>query len=333
MATGSSNSRVESAAAFALLRQPALDFLSATGWRNARCEPLAGDASSRRYFRLTQGRHTVVLMDASANRDSMSPFVQLSQHLRRLGFSAPEIFECNPQLGLMLIEDFGDASFWRLLAEGGLEDELYTLATDVLAALHRQPDAAPANLRAYGPEKMLADMELFPEWVTPQIGEKALDEFRAAWLAVLPLAHQVPQTLLLRDYHVANLMWLPRRKGVRRAGLLDFQDAYRGPITYDLMSLLEDARRDVPDELRRKMKRRYLEQFPNLDAQAFDASLAILAAVRHTRVLAIFERLYRRDNKPDYKRLHSPRVQRLLQRALQHPLLKGVKAWMERYAG
>jgi aminoglycoside/choline kinase family phosphotransferase len=211
-------------------------------------------------------------------------------------------------------------------------DKLYTLATDVLIALHKHPRAIPKDLRVYHPEKMLEDIGLFLEWRTPTIAQAGRDEFRAVWREVLPLAHQVPASLLLRDYHVANLMLLPDRQGVRQAGLLDFQDAYQGPITYDLMSLLEDARRDVPEELKEKMTAHYLAHFPALDRNAFETSMAILAALRHTRVLAIFERLSRRDGKHEYKQLHSPRVERLLQRALRHSMLGGVKRWMERYA-
>ena len=179
---------------------------------------------------------------------------------------------------------------------------------------------------------MLADLELFLEWRTPGISGAAKEEFCAAWRAALPMAHRVPESLLLRDYHVANLMLLPKRAGVRQAGLLDFQDAYRGPVTYDLVSLLEDARHDVPDELRERMLFRYAAQFPALDKEQFETSLAVMAALRHTRVLAIFERLARRDGRDEYRRLHSPRVERLLQRALRHPALGAVKHWMNCYA-
>jgi aminoglycoside/choline kinase family phosphotransferase len=157
-------------------------------------------------------------------------------------------------------------------------------------------------------------------------------EFRVVWRAILPLAHQVPASLLLRDYHAANLMLLSGRPGILQAGLLDFQDAYQGPVTYDLVSLLQDARRDVPGDLREKMVDRYLAQFPALDRTAFETSMAILAALRHTRVLAVFERLSRREGRLDYKTLHSPRVERLLHEALSHPVLAGVRQWMDHYA-
>ncbi|HZI32410.1 MAG TPA: phosphotransferase, partial [Candidatus Binatia bacterium] len=211
-------------------------------------------------------------------------------------------------------------------------ESLFTLATDVLIALHRHPQAIPENLRVYHPEKMLEDIELFVQWRTPNVSALEKEDFRAAWRAVLPLAHRVPETLLLRDYHVANLMLLPDRSGIRQVGLLDFQDAYRGPITYDLISLLEDARRDVPEALQKKLLARYLATFPELDRETFETSCAILAAQRHTRVLGIFERLARHEGKLDYRRLHSPRVERLLHKALQHPILAEVKNWMERHA-
>jgi len=306
-------------------------FLAATAWSAAACEPLTGDASARKYFRLRKDQKTAILMDASLVRETVAPFLRLSQHLGQLGFSAPAILARDDARGLLLLEDFGDETFARRLEEPGRAEELYSLATDVLIALHRHPRAVPEGLRAYHPEKMLEDVELFLAGRTISAAGRA--EFQAAWREVLPAAHQVPVSLLLRDYHVANLMWLPGREGIRQAGLLDFQDAYQGPVTYDLVSLLEDARRDVPDGVSEAMTARYRAQFPALDRDVFETSLAILAALRHTRVLAIFERLGRQEGKPEYRKLHSPRVERLLQRALRHPRLAGVKRWMKRYAG
>ena len=307
-------------------------FLHGTAWKDAACEPLAGDASVRRYFRLRRDDTTAILMDASQTLASVPPFVQLAEHLRRLGLSAPEILERDEPGGCLLLEDFGDGGFARLLDEGRDPEPLYTLATEVLIALHPQAQAVPGGMRAYHPQKMLEDIELFLTWRTPGSAAAGQAEFRRVWGEVLPQAHQVPVSLLLRDYHVANLMLLPDRSGRRQAGLLDFQDAYQGPITYDLMSLLEDARREVPEAIKEKMIARYLNHFPALDPSAFGTSMAILAAMRHTRVLAIFERLSRHEGKHDYKRLHSPRVERLLNRALRHPILAGVKEWMDRHA-
>jgi aminoglycoside/choline kinase family phosphotransferase len=306
-------------------------FLNSAGWNVAVPEPLTGDASTRKYFRLRNDRQSAILMDASRALASVAPFVRIDEHLVKLGFSAPNILARDDTKGLLLLEDFGDATFDHLLDDGTEPEKLFTLATDVLIALHKHPQAILHGLRAYHPEKMLEDIELFLDWCTPEISEIGKAEFRKVWREVLPVAHQVPASLLLRDYHVANLMLLPGRAGIRQAGLLDFQDAYQGPVTYDLVSLLEDARRDVPEELQKKTIARYLAQFPALDRNAFETSMAILAALRHTRVLAIFERLSRHEGKHDYRQLHSPRVERRLQKALRHPMLGHVKQWMEQY--
>ena len=306
-------------------------FLDSAGW-NVIAEPLTGDASLRKYFRLRKENQSAILMNASRALESVAPFVGIDEHLLRLGFSAPAILARDEPKGLLLLEDFGDATFASLLEAGAESERLFTLATDVLIALHKHPQAVPTSLRAYDPEKMLKDIELFLDWRTPDISQTGKAEFQKAWREVLPLAHQAPASLLLRDFHVANLMLLANRAGIQQAGLLDFQDAYRGPVTYDLVSLLEDARHDVPDVLREKMIARYLAQFPAIDRDVFATSMAILAAVRHTRVLAIFERLSSREDKNEYRRLHSPRVERLLQNALCHPRLAGVKSWFDQYA-
>jgi len=305
-------------------------FLQSAGW-DVTAESLTGDASMRKYFRLRRQGQTAILMDATRALASVAPFVRIDEHLLRLGFSAPVILARQEARGLLLLEDFGDATFARLLDEGAEPGELFALGTDALIALHKHPQAVAEGLRAYHPEKMLEDIELFLDWCTPSIAEAGRTAFKTVWRDVLPVAHQVPASLLLRDYHVANLMFLPRRAGVKQAGLLDFQDAYQGPITYDLVSLLEDARRDVPEDLHTNMVARYLAQFPVLNREVFDTSMAILAALRHTRVLAVFERLSRHEGKHDYKQLHSPRVERLLQKALRHPRLAGVKQWFDKY--
>ena len=313
-----------------ILNNSAREFLDTTVWSAAACKPLTGDASVRKYFRLQKNKQSAVLMDASHIPESVAPFIRIDRHLHQLGFSVPAILACDDKKGFLLLEDFGDATFTRLLDNHDDLEKLYTLATDVLIALHKHPRAIPKGLRTYHPQKMLEDIELFLEWRT--ISESGKAEFKTVWGEILPVAHQVPTSLLLRDYHVANLMLLPGREGVRQAGLLDFQDAYQGPVTYDLMSLLEDARYDVPEGLKEKMLARYLSQLPKHERDTFETSMVILAALRHTRVLAIFERLSRHEGKHDYKRLHSPRVERMLQRALTHPMLAKVRRWMERYA-
>ena len=314
-----------------MLNDNARTFLNRNHWGGAAGEPLTGDASARKYFRLRKTDQSAVLMDASRLPQTVRPFIRIGEHLRQLGFSAPAILARDEENGLLLLEDFGNANFAQLLDHRTGPEKLFTLATDVLIALHQHPQAIPDGLRAYHPEQMLEDAGLFLDWCAPGISEAGRAEFRKVWREVLPAAHQVPASLLLRDYHVANLLLLPAREGIRQAGLLDFQDAYAGPITYDLVSLLEDARRDVPEDLRKQMLARYLARFPSLDRRAFETSFAILAALRHTRVLAVFERLGR-EGKQDYKKLHSPRVKRLLQNMLRHPNLADLKRWFEKYA-
>lgn len=306
-------------------------FLDSAGYDTI-AEPLTGDASARKYFRLRKAGQSVILMDASRASATVAPFIRMDEHLLRLGFSAPAILARDEAKGLLLLEDFGDATFAQLLDGGAEAETLFTLATDVLIALHQLTGAIPGGLRAYHPEKMLEDIELFLDWRTPGISGIGREEFRTAWREALPRAHRVPASLLLRDYHVANLMLLPGRTGVRQVGLLDFQDAYQGPVTYDLVSLLEDARQEVPEELPKRMVDRYLAQFPALDRNNFETSMAILAALRHTRILAIFERLSRHEGKHDYRQRYSPRVEQLLQRALRHPTLSHVKYWFDEYA-
>jgi aminoglycoside/choline kinase family phosphotransferase len=307
-------------------------FLRRAGWGDAARAPLPGDASFRRYERLTAAGRRAVLMDAPPPKENVRPYLAVARHLRALGFGAPAIYAADEDAGLLVIEDLGDATFTRLLAEGADAAALYALAVDALAALHRRADAAPDWLPPYDDARLLAEAELLTGWYMPAIGKPPspaqVRDYRALWQAAFPTARAVPETLVLRDYHVDNLMLLPGRDGLAALGLLDFQDAVRGPVSYDLMSLLEDARRDVPDALQRPMRARYLAAFPALDPAAFDASLAALGAQRHAKVIGIFTRLCVRDGKPAYL-AHIPRVFRLLERALAHPALGALRDWFD----
>jgi N-acetylmuramate 1-kinase len=181
----------------------------------------------------------------------------------------------------------------------------------------------------YDTERLLAEAALLVEWYMPLAAE-ARDEYLGLWRAALPLAMVSSPTLVLRDYHVDNLMLLPDRPGIKGCGLLDFQDAVRGPSSYDLVSLLKDARRDVPDALRRAMTERYLAAFPGLDRRAFLRSAAILSAQRNCKIIGIFTRLWKRDGKPQYLS-HIPRVWRLLEQDLGHPALASIARWLDHH--
>ncbi len=328
-------------------------FLAAHGWPGAAHGTLAADASFRRYERVidADGGRRAVLMDAprdKADFEDVHAFARISRHLRRLGFRAPEVLAEDSGGGFLLLEDLGDDTFTRLLAkgrppaEGESEEELYALAVDVLAALHALPegDAAPEWLDAYDDEKLLEEASRFTDWYLPAVtgGETNAETrtaYLAAWRAVLPIVHARPKTLVLRDYHVDNLLRLEGPggiRGLRACGLLDFQDAVAGPAAYDLVSLLEDARRDIGDDLARAMRARYFDAMgdamKDVDRDEFMAAYAVLGAQRHAKVIGVFARLSRRDGKDGYLR-HIPRVWGLLERGLENPLLGPLKTWFD----
>ncbi len=300
-------------------------FLAKAGWGDARHEALQGDASFRRYVRLRRNGETAMLMDAPPPEEDVRPFMAVAAHLAGLGLSAPRVEQADPAHGLLLLEDFGDDTFTRLLARGESEHGLYALATDALAALQRHPGAA-AGFPSFGLDNFLAGAELFLDWYLPAAGKAAPDRqgFRAAMQEVLAPVLAGPQTLMLRDFHVDNLIRLDGRPGPAACGLLDFQDAAGGPPAYDLASLIEDARRDVEESVRAAVLARYRAAFPG--ATDLERDLAVLGAQRHIRVLGTFMRLARRDSKPGYMR-HLPRLRRMLARNLAHPALNPLAAW------
>ncbi len=308
-------------------------FLQRSGWSRHHLQALAGDASFRRYGRLVDNGRRAVLMDAPPPAESVRPFIRMAEHLIRLGLSAPAILAADEDSGMLLLEDFGDDTFSRRLAAADDDYALYALAVDVLAYLHRLPvDAAlPSYLPRYTARRFIDEALLFTDWYMPdRLGEAVPTGMRSAfidvWMAVLPTVLAAPATLVLRDFHVDNLIYLPDREGLAACGLLDFQDAVGGPAAYDLMSLLEDARRDVSDKLAASMIERYATTVGLDDRRGFQDVFAILAAQRHCKVIGIFTRLHRRDGKPAYL-AHIPRVWRLLERALQHQSLALVAEW------
>lgn len=275
-------------------------------------------------------------MDAPPPQEDVGSYVAVSALLRNLGLSAPEVFAEDRTGGFLLIEDFGDDTYTRLLDGGADQTALYGLAVDALIELQwRVATGAAPDLPDYDIAQLLAEAALLADWYMPAAlrvppTDARREEYLDLWRAVLPHAALPAETLVLRDYHVDNLMLLPDRPGVQSCGLLDFQDAVRGPPSYDLVSLLEDARRDIPAALRRSMTERYLAAFPALDRAAFGRSAAILAAQRNCKILGIFTRLWRRDGKPGYLR-HIPRVWRLLEHDLDHPALAAIGQWLDRY--
>jgi aminoglycoside/choline kinase family phosphotransferase len=319
-------------------------FLANAGWLGATLRPLTADASFRHYHRVYRnGAGGAVLMDAPPDREDVRPFVRMALHLRSLGLSAPAVLAADEAAGLLLLEDFGDDTFTRLLAAGRRDEHaLYGLAVDVLIHLHRlpTPTAVPGGLPPYDNDRLLAEALLLPEWYMPAVLGRPTDEgarnsYVAAWEKALAPVLAEPATLVLRDFHVDNLMRLEGRDGLAACGLLDFQDAVAGPAAYDLMSLLEDARRDVSPDLKAEMIARYRSGVsPGAEAghgeEVFRRSFVVLAAQRHAKVIGIFTRLWRRDGKPGYLQ-HIPRVWRLLHQALSDPALTPVAHWFDRH--
>ncbi|MBP3403655.1 MAG: phosphotransferase [Alphaproteobacteria bacterium] len=313
-------------------------FLKENAWDDADRKLLAADASFRHYDRLTRGSESMVLMDAPPPMENVRPFLTIDQKLEELGYSAPHVYAQDEENGFVLLEDFGDSTYTRLLKNGADERKLYELAVDLLIDLHSHDEAEviPEGLAPYDEEALKREVMLFPDWFMPaafgkETNKEIVDDFVLLWEELFPIANNVPKTLVLRDYHVDNLLLLDGRKGIHACGLLDFQDALHGTITYDIMSLMEDARRDIDPQLLADMRDRYMTglgaKLPN--EQDFLASWAVLAAQRHVKVLGIFVRLCVRDKKNRYLQ-HLPRLWRLLERALEHPALGKLKVWFDK---
>ena len=299
-------------------------FLARAGWEHAAIVPLAGDASFRRYFRVLDGARRAVLMDAPPPHEDPGPFIAIAEHLVGQGFAAPHILARDLGEGLVLIEDFGDLRVKEHLEDAPTDEQaVYTRAVDLLADLHRLPAAA---LPPYDREVYQREAGLLTEWYCPAINLPVdAGAYVRAWDAVLPIVEQSasPPVTVLRDYHAENIMLIDRPEA-RGLGLLDFQDALAGHPAYDLVSLLQDARRDVPPATEAAMLDHYRAiAHPPAD---FDAAYAVLGAQRNAKIIGIFTRLWKRDGKPRYLSF-LPRMWDLLERDLTHPAVAPVANW------
>ena len=345
------------------------EFLARSGWGAANVTPLPGDASTRRYARLSMGEQKAMLMDQPQGAEgAVAPpgaseemrralgynavarlagadcarFVAAAAWLRAHGLAAPDIYAADHANGFVILEDLGDALFAEVLADGGDEQKLYQAAVEVLAKIHAND--APAALSSGKPlfdfdqTALVAETDLLTEWFLPLAlkrpasGEE-IAEHRSLWRAALAGIGTERRVFVHRDYHAENLLWLPEREGVARVGLIDFQDAVAGSPAYDLISLTEDARRDVSPELAEAATAHYLAtmkaQGTPLDEARFRREMAVMAAQRNAKIVGIFARLYKRDGKPRYLAL-LPRVWAHLERDLAHPALADFRAWYDR---
>jgi tRNA threonylcarbamoyl adenosine modification protein YjeE len=335
------------------------EFLDGAGFIDARRQRMPGDASTRSYARLARNDGFVILMNSPKRPDGpaiyngkpysaavhlaedVKAFVAIANGLRARGFSAPAIHHGDLDAGFLLTEDFGSASF----VEGdplAPVTERYQAATDMLAVLHRQPlpDTLPLapqitwTMPTFDTDALLVEIGLMSEWYLPDRdatpGPELRSAFIAMWRELLAKAAAAPQTWVIRDFHSPNLIWLDERADIARVGIIDFQDAVLGPAAYDLVSLLQDARVDVPEALELAMLTRYIKtrraDDDTFDPGAFAELYAIMSAQRNTRLLGTFARLNRRDGKPQYLR-HQPRIWTYLNRSLDHPALSGIRAW------
>jgi tRNA threonylcarbamoyl adenosine modification protein YjeE len=352
--TGYGRSAAKAERIFAIRR-----FLEGHGFGEATRRHMQGDASTRSYERLTLNGASYILMNSPKRPDGppvrdgkpysriahlaedVTPFIAMANALRARGLSAPAIFAADRAAGLLVLEDLGNELVVAGEPPAPIEAR-YAAAVDVLATLHRQklPETLPVEpdvdypLPRYDLEAQLIEVELLTDWYLPKLEAKISDAKRdlymALWRDALLAPIEAPATWVLRDYHSPNLLWLPEREGVARVGLLDFQDAVLGNAAYDVASLLQDARVDVPEVMEIALLSRYVRARraaePAFDAPAFARAYATLAAQRASKILGIFARLDRRDGKPQYLR-HLPRVWGYLQRSLAHPALAPLAAW------
>ncbi len=300
----------------------AADFLARHGWAGAAITPLAGDASFRRYFRVTEPARSAVLMDAPPPHEDPQPFLDVARWLTAKGFAAPAIHAADPQAGLVLLEDFGDARLREAIdADPAAACDLYAPAIDLLVELGRHPAGAVAP---YDLAVLLREAALFVEWYCPAVGlEVDAEGWEAAWRDVLHHALTPEPVTVLRDFHAENLMLVGED---RRLGLLDFQDALAGHPAYDLVSLLQDARRDVDPSVEEAMLARY--RAATGSGEAFMRAYHVLGCQRNAKIVGIFTRLWKRDGKPRYPGL-CPRVWAYLERGLSQPVLGPVAAWFD----
>jgi N-acetylmuramate 1-kinase len=315
------------------------NFLSAHGLGSAEVSFVAGDASFRKYYRIKNGEQTHMLMDAPPIDEDLAPFVCIAHCLLNFGYSAPEIVHMDKECGFLLLGDLGDDSFNILIArEPNNEQMLYENAVDLLVDLQAKTlpnifavdEVLKHSLSSYSSEILLREARLLTEWTMTSLdglSDERDQEFDEIFTPLLERVSLGNGSIILRDYHADNLMWMPERTGLSRVGLLDFQDALIGHPAYDLVSLLQDARRDVPLALEEAMIKRFIDKSNIDDEASFRAAYAILGAQRNAKIIGIFTRLYLRDGKDIYLPL-IPRVWALLERNFWLEELEPFKAWV-----
>lgn len=308
-------------------------FLHQHGMGDAVIFPIPGDASFRRYDRLSHQNTPYILMDAPPPQEDIRPFCTVARFLLQHGFSAPQIIAEDATHGFLLLEDLGDDKFNTLsAAHPQHQASYYRAAMDALLALRSIP-VPPNMVPPYDAALLLREVMLLPDWYYPHVHgapivPAARQAFEGIWQGLLAEIADRREVLVLRDYHADNLLWLPARVGAARVGQLDFQDAVHGAAAYDVVSLLEDARRDVPHAIQAEMLHYYIQQ-SGVDGAQFRHDYALLGAQRNSKILGIFARLIHRDAKPHYA-TYLPRVWAYLQQDIAAlPTLAPLAAWLK----
>lgn len=302
--------------------EKALEFLSEIGWKDSRIITMTGDASFRRYFRIENRDKRAILMDAPPPHEDPKPFIDIAQYLTRAGFRAPIIYGSDLQHGLVLIEDFGDQRMREHLDDVPQDEEtIYKQAIDIIIKL---ADVPPADVPLYDEQAYIREVNLLPQWYLPAVNINGDNiAYENLWKEALTPIYAAKKVTVLRDYHAENAMLLSDGD----MGIIDFQDALVGHQAYDLVSLLQDARRDVSSTLEQKMITYYMK---NIDVgQDFLDHYALLGAQRNAKIIGIFTRLCFRDGKHKYLD-YLPRMWGLLERDLENPALKHIKHWFDK---
>ena len=308
-----------------------LNFLNTNGISNLLLEPIKQDGSNRRYFRINNNSKTL-LMDSNSTDNNNDVFIQISQYLNKIGLSAPKIIQTDNKNGLFLIEDFGSLTFNEALKNNISEKLLYLNAVQCLSKIHT--NELPANIPIYDNKYLLKELDIFIEWFFKEHNIKlatlALLEWKKAWKKYLKDINKNNTKLVLRDFHADNLFWLPERNDVKKIGLIDFQDALIGHEAYDISSLLEDVRRDVSNDTKELAIKEFIKINKIKNENKFLKNYKILTAQRNAKIVGIFIRLARRDNKMKYLKLVNKAMNIFLTSA-KEAKLDDILSWIDHY--
>ncbi len=313
------------------------EFINSINCRDYNITKLPSDASSRVYYRLTKDDKSYILMDAPPEKEKVGAFVEICDFLNNNNLKAPQIINKDLQNGFLILEDFGDTTFKNIIAKPKEHEEfpeeifMYERAIDAL--IHLQKNCTQPDLESYNTEKLLAESNLFIKWYaeifsSEPITQKQTEEFNSILTDLFSLLDKHPKKIILRDYHAENIFWLPEEIGLKKIGLIDFQDAIYGPSTYDIVSLLEDARKDVSDEIVNLCINRYLRAFPEYLRKDFMVSYRILSIQRNLKIIGIFSRQaieYKNSKYLPYLN----RVWGYIYKSLEYPTLLPFKNWFE----